>query len=164
MRRDTIDYLIGLDYTFFSKVDAALQLSQKVLTGSADHLRYEAVEDRVTTSAALRLSTGFFNDTLNATVLFVVYGNRADYRVSAKLEYVVSGAVTLAVGTDIFGGPRSTLYGQFETRIASTSPRPGDSEDTPPAIGRHEPRPHRTGASVNSYAEADDVVIDDRKR
>ena len=114
VRRDTVDYLIGVDYTFFSKVDAALQLSQKILTGPATNLTYGAVEARVTTAAALRLTTGFFDNTLNPTVLFVVNANRADFRVSPRLDYLLSGAVTLAVGADIFEGAHRTLYGQFD--------------------------------------------------
>ncbi len=114
VRRDTVDYLVGLDYTFFSTVDAALQLSQKILTGSAANLTYGSVEGQVTTSAALRLATGFFDNTLNPTVLFVVNVNRADYRMSPRIDYLVSAAVTVSVGADIFEGARHTLYGQFD--------------------------------------------------
>src|SRR5713226_4380660 len=114
VRRDTIDYLVSADYTFFSAVDATLQVSQKVLTGSAAHLTYGAVEARVTTSVALRLTTGFFDNTLNPTVLFVVNANRADFRLSPRIDYLVAGAVTISVGADIFEGARHTLYGQFD--------------------------------------------------
>jgi hypothetical protein len=114
VRRDTLDYLVGVDYTFFSKVDTTLQLSQKILTGSATNLSRGGVEAQVTTSAALRVTTGFFDNTLNPTVLFVVNANRADYRVSPRVDWLASGAVTLSVGADIFEGPRRTLYGQFD--------------------------------------------------
>ena len=114
VRRDTLDYLIGVDYTFFSKIDATLQLSQKILTGSATNLTRGAVEAQVTTSAALRLATGFFDNTLNPTLLFVVNANRGDYRVSPRIDWLATGAVTFSVGADIFEGPRRTLYGQFD--------------------------------------------------
>ena len=114
VRRDTIDYLIGIDYTFFSSVDAALQLSQKILTGSATNLTRGGVQGQVTTSVALRLTTGFFDNTLNPTVLLVVDANRADFRLSPRVEYLLGGAVTLSAGADIFEGPRRTLYGQFD--------------------------------------------------
>jgi hypothetical protein len=114
VRRDTLDYLVSVDYTFFSKVDTTLQLSQKILTGSATNLSRGGVEAQVTTSAALRVTTGFFDDTLNPTLLFVVNANRADYRVSPRIDWLASGAVTLSVGADIFEGPRRTLYGQFD--------------------------------------------------
>ena len=68
----------------------------------------------MTTSAALRLTTGFFDNTLNPTVLFVINANRADYRLSPRIDYLLSGAVTISLGADIFGGPRRTLYGQFD--------------------------------------------------
>jgi hypothetical protein len=114
VRRDTLDYLIGVDYTFFSTVDAALQLSQKILTGSATNLTRGGVQGQVTTSVALRLTTGFFDNTWNPTVLFVVDANRADFRLSPRIDYLLSGAVTLSVGADLFEGPRRTLYGQFD--------------------------------------------------
>ena len=114
VRRDTIDYLIGIDYTFFSSVDAALQLSQKILTGSATYLTRGGVQGQVTTSVALRLTTGFFDNTLNPTVLLVVDANRADFRLSPRIDYLLGGAVTLSVGADIFEGPPRTLYGQFD--------------------------------------------------
>lgn len=114
VRRDTIDYLLGVDYTFFSTVDAALQVSQKILTGSAVNVSQPGVEGRVTTSVALRLTTGFFDNTLTPTVLFVVNANRADFRVSPRVDYLIGQSVTLSVGVDFFGGNKRTLYGEFD--------------------------------------------------
>src|SRR2546427_5410541 len=45
-------------------------------------------------SDLLRLTTGFLDNTLNPTVLFVINTNRADYRVSPRIDYLLSGAVT----------------------------------------------------------------------
>ncbi len=114
VRRDTLDYLIGLSYTFFSKVDTDLQLSQKILMGPATNLTVGAVEGQVTTTAALRVATGFLDNTLNPTILFVVDANRADYRLSPRIDYFLTNAATISVGADVFEGPRRTLYGQFD--------------------------------------------------
>ena len=114
VRRDTLDWLVGVDYTFFEKVDTALQLSQRVLMGTATNIVRPGVDGQVTTSVALRAATGFFDNTLNPSLLFVVGVNRADYRLSARIDYLVSGAVTLSVGADIFEGPHQTLYGEFD--------------------------------------------------
>jgi hypothetical protein len=114
VRRDTLDWLVGVDYTFFEKVDTALQLTQKVLFGSATNLNRPGVAGRVTTSLSLRVTTGFFDNTLNPTLLFIVGVDRADFRVSPKIDYLVSDAVTVSVGADIFEGPHQTLYGQFD--------------------------------------------------
>ena len=40
--------------------------------------------------------------------------DRGDFRLSPRLDYLVSGAVTLSIGADLFEGPRQTLYGQFD--------------------------------------------------
>lgn len=114
VRRDTIDYLLGVDYTFFGAVDTALQLSQKILTGDATNLTRPGVAGRATTSIALRVTTGFLDNTLNPTVLFVVGAEHADFRVSPRLDWLVSGSLTLSVGADIFEGSRQTLWGQFD--------------------------------------------------
>jgi len=103
-----------VDYTFFERLDTALQLSQKVLMGSATNLTRPGVAARVTTSLALRLTTGFFDNTLNPTVLFVTGVNRGDFRLSPRIDYLLTGAVTLSVGADLFEGPHLTLYGQFD--------------------------------------------------
>ena len=58
MRRDTIDWLIGVDYTFFGVIDTALQINQKILTGSATNLTQPGVEAQVTTQLTLRVGTG----------------------------------------------------------------------------------------------------------
>ena len=114
VRRDTIEYLIGVDYTFFGSLDTALQVSQKILTGSSTNITRAGVEGVVTTSVALRIATGFLDNTLNPTVLVVVGADRADLRVSPRLDWLVSGSVTVSVGADIFEGPKQTLYGQFD--------------------------------------------------
>jgi hypothetical protein len=114
VRRDTLDYLVGMDATLWSTLDTALQVSQKVLTGSAAGLTRGAVQGRVTTTAALRLGTGFLDNTLNPAVLFVVNANRADYRLSPRIDYHASGSVTVSLGGDLFEGSRATLYGQFD--------------------------------------------------
>ncbi len=114
VRRDTIDYLIGVDYTFFSAVDVSVQLTQKILTGSAANLTRPGVAGQVTTSVALRLTTGFFDDALIATLLLIVDAERGDVRVSPRLEYLATRSITVAVGGDFFEGPQRTLYGQFD--------------------------------------------------
>jgi hypothetical protein len=114
VRRDTVDWLIGADYTFFGAIDTALQINQKILTGSATNLTQPGVEAQFTTQLTLRVGTGFFDNTLNPTILFAVNANRADLRLSPRLDWLVTGAVTMSVGFDIFQGHQQTLYGQFD--------------------------------------------------
>lgn len=114
VRRDTIDYLLGVDFPLGWDVDAALQLSQKILAGDATNVTRPGVAGPVTTSLALRLSSGFFDNTLNPSVLVVVGVERADLRVSPRLEWLITGSLSAAVGADIFEGGRRTLYGQFD--------------------------------------------------
>ena len=69
----------------------------------------------VTTSVALRVTTGFFDNTLNPTVLAVVGTDRGDLRVSPRLDWLATGSLTVSLGADLFEGPRQTLYGQFDS-------------------------------------------------
>ena len=114
VRRDTVDYLVGVDYTFFAALDTSLQVSQRVLTGSATNLTRPGVAGVTTTSVALRVTTGFFDNTLNPTVLAVVGVDRGDLRVSPRLDWLATGSLTVSLGADLFEGPRRTLYGQFD--------------------------------------------------
>jgi hypothetical protein len=114
VRRDTIDWLVGVDYTFFGLIDTALQINQKILTGSATNLTQPGVEGQATTQLTLRVGTGLFDNTLNPTILFAVNANRADLRLSPRLDWLVTGSVTMSVGFDIFQGHQQTLYGQFD--------------------------------------------------
>jgi len=113
VRSDTLDYLLSLDYTVFGKLDTTGQLTQKILMGSAAVIHRGAVEDRVTSAVSLRLATGFFENTLNPSILVAVNVNCSDYRISPRLDYLLTGALTLTVGADVFAGPPQTLYGQF---------------------------------------------------
>jgi hypothetical protein len=115
VRRDTVDYLVGADYTFFGALDTSLQVSQKILAGSTKNVTRPGVAGPVTTSIALRVGTGFFDNTLNPTVLVVVGTDRGDLRVSPRLDWLATGSLTVSIGADIFEGPRRTLYGQFDS-------------------------------------------------
>jgi len=113
-RRDTIDWLMGVDYTFFDTLDTALQINQKILTGPATNLIQPGIEGQFTTSITLRVGTGFFDNTLNPSMLFAINVNRADLRLSPRLDWLVTGWLTMSVGFDIFQGHQQTLYGQFD--------------------------------------------------
>jgi len=89
-------------------------VSQKILGGSSTNITRPGVEGVVTTSVALRVATGFLDNTLNPTVLVVVGADRGDVRVSPRLDWLVSGSVTVSVGADVFEGPERTLCGQFD--------------------------------------------------
>jgi hypothetical protein len=54
---------------------------------------------------------------LNPTVLFVVNANCADYRVSPRIDYLVSGTVTLSIGDfRLMGFFKSVTGTRFGTR------------------------------------------------
>lgn len=112
VRRDTLDWLVGVDATVLG-VDTAFQFGQKILTGDATNLTRGGVEARVTSSFATRFTTDFFDNTLTPSLLGVVNANRGDYRISGRIDYRLTGALTLSLGADVFGGSLDTLYGQF---------------------------------------------------
>ena len=114
VRRDTLDWLIAADYSFFAHLDTTVQISQKVLMGPATNLDRGAVEARITTSVAVRLTTSFFDNALTPSLLFAVNTNLGDFRLSPRLDYALTSAVTVSVGADILEGGKRTLYGQFD--------------------------------------------------
>lgn len=115
VRRDTLDYLLSAG-GLFGKLDATLQFSQKVLGGSAGDIRQVGVEGRVTSAFSVRLAALLFEEKVQPSVLGSVNANRGDYRVSPRIEYYPAGAMKVAAGADLFGGPPDTLYGEFSRK------------------------------------------------
>jgi hypothetical protein len=91
VRCDTLDYLVGVDYTFLEQFDVALQAGQKILTGLATNFTRGAVEAQVTSSVSVRLTTGFCDNTLNLTLFWVINANRGN-TASVPRSSICSGA------------------------------------------------------------------------
>jgi hypothetical protein len=108
-RHDEVQYALGADWTGVDHLFANLQLLQFVVLDHDSDL--EVDEFRTFLSLLLRFDAR--NETLFPQ-LFVMYGtNEKDFMIRPSVELRVTDRLTLALGADLFTGPREGLFGQY---------------------------------------------------
>ncbi|MDD5729694.1 MAG: hypothetical protein PHN57_01000 [Candidatus Omnitrophica bacterium] len=112
-RKDFIDYLLGLDYTFWKKIDANFQFMQRVIFNFDNRI---VNEDHVHNAVSLRLSKGFLNDSLETEFLVIAGLMREDLMYRPKVTYSFKNNWKLRLGLDIFQGKPSGVFGMFEKK------------------------------------------------
>lgn len=138
VRRNEIQYALGLDWTGAPDLFANLQWIQFVIL---DHDRSIQV-DRSRSFATLLLRQELWAATL-IPQLFVVYGlNEGDSMVRPSLEWRVTDRLSLTTGLDIFTGPREGFFGQF-ARERSCAPIPASLPLPGAGTCGYEPPPGR---------------------
>lgn len=117
VRTTTFDYLLGVESTLFDTLSVSVQFLQHLVPGGTPQLR-DAQQRRgaINTALSVRLEMRLFEQALVPQVLGIVNLERGDSRLSPKVVYRVTNALTLALGAHFFGGPRDTLYGQFAAK------------------------------------------------
>ncbi len=117
VRTTVLDYMLGVDYTLFDAVLVGVQFLQHLAPGATVRWRDELQRrGAFNTALSVRLEMSLLDQKLVPQVLGIVNTDRGDYRLSPKVVYHVSSALALTLGAHIFGGPRDTLYGQFDTK------------------------------------------------
>jgi len=104
-----LSYVLGLDWSGMEDTFLSAQLFQSWVTDSPDGL----VRDELDTSLTFLARRDYFNDTLQAEVLWLVNTNDGDGLIRPKLAYEWQDNVKTWVGADIFYGDRDGLFGQF---------------------------------------------------
>ena len=112
IKKDFLDYLIGMDYTFFEKIDFNVQFMQRIIFNYDDTM----VADRIKTSFSCWLKTGFFDNRLEPELFFVSSLRETDLMFSPKVSYKFGDNWTAAVGVDVFRGISDGEFGQFDTK------------------------------------------------
>jgi hypothetical protein len=110
-KSDYFEYLLGVDYTFFRRVDSNVQFFQQFILKPVPTLFQNDRES----FASIRLKTGFFNNRLEPEVFYVsrLNGNAKDYMLRPKLNYTFNSHWRGALGADLFGDDRTGDFGQF---------------------------------------------------
>lgn len=107
--KDSIDWLIGVDYTFFNKIDSNFQIMQGVVMNHDSKMVTPATK----TSFSVWLKTGFVNNKIEPELFFVSSLDQTDFLFRPKLVYNFSGNFNISVGADIFGGQSDGDFGLF---------------------------------------------------
>lgn len=112
VKKDFLDYIIGVDYTFFGKIDFNFQFMQRYIIGYDGRM----TDDKTNTSASVWLKTGFLDNKLEPEVLFVFGLDKNDYLLRPKINYKVNERWQIAAGADIFGGEPNGNFGRFDNK------------------------------------------------
>ena len=112
LRKDSLDYLLGLSYTPTRWLDTNVQFFQRIIFDHEPVL----LEARAESYASLRLEGNFYDGRFKPEVL-VFYGlRRTDYMARPRLVWYPGESWKLTLGYDAFGGEATGLFGQFKDR------------------------------------------------
>lgn len=112
VKKDFIDYIIGVDYTFFGKIDFNFQFMQRIVFNYDDKM----IDGKTNTSASIWLKTGFLDNKLEPELLFVFGLDKNDYLLRPKINYKINERWQVAAGADIFGGEPNGNFGRFDNK------------------------------------------------
>ena len=108
-QKDHFEYLLGVDYTFFGKIDSNFQFFQQIILNPGKQL----VDDPLKTFCSIWLQTGFFENRLQPELFVVSSLEQADFMIRPRLNYIFNANWAAALGVDIFGGVEDGDFGQF---------------------------------------------------
>jgi hypothetical protein len=112
IKSDYFEYLLGIDYTFFRKLDFNVQFFQQFVLKPVDTL----YRDDRASFISVWLKTGLFKNKLEPELFAVTkmgMGNN-DFMLRPKLNFTFSSHLNAAFGADIFGGMHDSDFGQFD--------------------------------------------------
>jgi hypothetical protein len=114
VRRNNLNYLLGLDYTFHGGIETNLQFMQRVVFNYTDTL---INEKEVTNSLAFRIAKSFMDGKLEPELLMVTNLGRLDMMLRPKCVYKVTGDWRLRFGLDIFlGNNPMGFFGRYDKK------------------------------------------------
>jgi hypothetical protein len=107
---DYFEYLLGIDYTFFNRIDFNVQFFQQFILDHAPSL----FDDEVMSFFSIWLQTGFLDNRLEPELFAVSSIRQEDYMLRPRLNYKFRQNWRMALGLDIFGGVSDGDFGQFD--------------------------------------------------
>ena len=113
IRRDFLEYVLGVDYTFFGKIDTNLQFMQRVIFGYDKRI---VNERHVRNAVSLRIDKGFLNNALDAEFFIIAGLETLDLMCRPRLTYTFQNNWKFRVGLDIFDGRASGIFGKFDRK------------------------------------------------
>ena len=110
-KTDELAGVIGLDYSGFTDLLISGQFFFSSVGSDAGMLRPQRERN-----ISLLIRRSFSNETLRAELLAIHNTNESDGLVQFELTYEFASDITLSAGVDIFYGPASGVFGQFDQR------------------------------------------------
>uniref|UniRef100_A0A831ZN94 Uncharacterized protein n=1 Tax=Desulfacinum infernum TaxID=35837 RepID=A0A831ZN94_9BACT len=107
--KDTIDYVLAIDHTFYSKLDTNFQFLQKWILNCDPEL----IEHQKDSYISLWAQSGFFNNTIQPEIFFAFQLEEPNYLVRPRVTFRFGNKTKLIVGYDEMGGDEDLFFGQF---------------------------------------------------
>ncbi|MBC8007441.1 MAG: hypothetical protein H7X76_05265 [Prolixibacteraceae bacterium] len=111
VEQDTLDYVVGLDYTFTNETRINLQYFERVFFEYDADLFQDSREGGITFLISGKLTTG-----LKSELLVIQSVNRDDRLLRPKLIWEMAQNWRLTTGVDVFTGPATGFFGRFSNR------------------------------------------------
>lgn len=112
VKQNMFDYVVGLEWSFPQETRFNLQAFQRRF------LNHDAkiVPDRTESGFSVLFSTQALHPKLEPELLLVHSLNRNDWLAQFKITWKADGNWRLATGVDVFHGPPTGLFGQYDER------------------------------------------------
>lgn len=109
VRQNTLDYVLGLDFSLPAETRLNLQFFQRVFLAHDP----DFVLDKLEHGASVLLN-GKLSPKLEAQALLIHSLNRSDWMFRPRLSWNFQTNWRWAIGADVFGGPATGLFGRFD--------------------------------------------------
>ena len=108
VKQNTLDYALGLDFTFGSDTRLNFQVFQRVFFDHDPNI----IPDKLESGASIFVNTKLGHN-LEAQTLLVHSLNRRDLMLRPRVSWGFEKNWRLVVGADIFSGPQTGFFGRF---------------------------------------------------
>ena len=112
VEQNILDYIVGLEWSFPEETRFNMQFFQRRFPNHDAGI----VPDSNESGFSMLFSTQALHPRLEPKLMVVRSLNRDDWSAQLKLTWRLDGNWRLAVGADIFEGPTTGLFGQFDSK------------------------------------------------
>ena len=109
MKQNTLDYVVGLDFTLPAETRLNLQFFQRVFFAHDPDI----VSKQLESGASILLNGKLWNK-VEAQALLIHSLNRSDWMFRPRLSWNFERNWRWAIGADVFGGQPTGLFGRFD--------------------------------------------------
>lgn len=111
VQQDTFQWVASLDFPLPSETRINVQLFQSIIRNHDQ----DVIPDRVESGYSF-LANGKLTPNLEAEILWISSLNRSDWMARPRLNWAFEKNWRLAFGVDVFYGPITGFFGQFQTK------------------------------------------------
>ncbi|MGA7178248.1 MAG: DUF1302 family protein [Thiobacillaceae bacterium] len=112
VQQDFLDYIVGLEWSFPQETRFNVQLYQRWFPDHNPSLMLDKTESGI----SVLLSTKALHPRIEPELLLIHSLNRNDWLAEPKVTWQLDGNWQLRAGADIFSGPSTGLFGEFDNQ------------------------------------------------